>query len=41
LQYLEASGKLTLFIGAILRQYVSEQELQNREDLEISPALTK
>ncbi|HEY9893003.1 MAG TPA: peptidyl-prolyl cis-trans isomerase [Candidatus Sericytochromatia bacterium] len=41
LQYLQASGKLTSFIGDILRQYVIEQELQNREDLEISPALTE
>jgi parvulin-like peptidyl-prolyl isomerase len=41
LQYLQASGKLTSFIGDILRQYVIEQELRNREDLTISPAITE
>lgn len=41
LQYLQSAGKLKPFIGEILRQYVIEQELQTREDLEISPALTE
>jgi parvulin-like peptidyl-prolyl isomerase len=40
-KYLQASGKLTHFIGDILRQYVIEQEIQVRDDIEISPALTE
>ncbi|NEQ19610.1 MAG: peptidylprolyl isomerase, partial [Microcoleus sp. SIO2G3] len=40
-KYLQASGKLGQFIGDILRQYVIEQELQTREDIFISPALTE
>ena len=41
LKYLQFSGKLTPLIGEILRQYVIEQELQNRENLDISPAITE
>ncbi|HEY9632535.1 MAG TPA: peptidylprolyl isomerase [Coleofasciculaceae cyanobacterium] len=41
LQYLQAGGKLQSFIGDILRQHVIEQELQNREDLDVSPLLTE
>jgi parvulin-like peptidyl-prolyl isomerase len=40
-KYLQASGKLTHFIGDILRQYVIEQEIQARDDIQISPALTE
>ncbi|MBW4635444.1 MAG: peptidylprolyl isomerase [Iphinoe sp. HA4291-MV1] len=40
-KYLQASGKLGHFIGDILRQYIIEQELQTREDILISPALTE
>jgi parvulin-like peptidyl-prolyl isomerase len=40
-KYLQASGKLTHFISEILRQYVIEQELQARDDIQISPALTE
>ncbi len=39
LRYLQTSGKLQGFLGDILRQYVLEQEQENREDLEISPAV--
>jgi parvulin-like peptidyl-prolyl isomerase len=41
LKYLQVSGKLGQFIGDILRQYVMEQEIGNREDIEISPGLTE
>lgn len=41
LQYLQLSGKLESFIREILRQYVIEQELQTRDDLDISPVLTE
>lgn len=41
LQYLQFSGKLESFIREILRQYVIEQELQARSDLDISPILTE
>lgn len=41
LQYLQTSGKLKTLIGDILRQHVIEQELNTREDLDISPALTE
>jgi parvulin-like peptidyl-prolyl isomerase len=37
LQYLQAAGKLDGFVGEILRQYVLEQALKTRTDLEISP----
>lgn len=40
-KYLQASGKLTQFISEILRQYVIEQEIQARDDIQISPALTE
>ncbi|MGH7999692.1 MAG: peptidylprolyl isomerase [Brasilonema sp.] len=40
-KYLQASGKLGQFIGDILRQYIIEQELQTREDILISSALTE
>jgi parvulin-like peptidyl-prolyl isomerase len=40
-KYLQASGKLGQFIGDILRQHVMEEEIGNREDIEISPALTE
>lgn len=40
-KYLQASGKLGQFIGDVLRQYVLEQELQNRDDIEVSPAVTE
>jgi parvulin-like peptidyl-prolyl isomerase len=40
-KYLQVSGKLGQFIGDILRQYVIEQEISNREDITISSALTE
>lgn len=40
-KYLQASGKLGQFIGDVLRQYVIEQEIKVREDVEISPAVTE
>jgi len=40
-KYLQASGKLSQFIGDILRQYVIEQEIKTRDDLDINPALTE
>ncbi|MCX7595072.1 MAG: peptidylprolyl isomerase [Fischerella sp.] len=40
-RYLQISGKLGQFIGEVLRQYVIEKELQVREDIAISPALTE
>ncbi len=41
LKYLQTSGKLQGFLGDVLRQYVLEQELANREDLEINPAVVE
>ena len=41
IKYLQASGKLSEFIGDILRQYVIEQEIKTRDDLEINQALTE
>ena len=41
LKYLQSSGKVQQFIVEILRQHIIEQELQTREDLGISPALTE
>jgi parvulin-like peptidyl-prolyl isomerase len=41
LKYLQTSGKLQGFLGDILRQYVLEQELANREDLEINSAVVE
>ena len=40
-QYLQISGKLGQFIRDILRQDVIEQEIQAREEVEISPAITE
>jgi parvulin-like peptidyl-prolyl isomerase len=40
-KYLQGSGKLSQFIGEILRQYVIEQEIKTRNDLEINPGLTE
>ena len=39
LNYLQSTGKLKNFIGDILRQYVLEQELNNRDDLDITSAV--
>ncbi|MCY7322186.1 MAG: peptidylprolyl isomerase [Phormidesmis sp. CAN_BIN36] len=39
LKYLQTAGKLQGFLGDILRQYLLEQEIANREDLDISPAV--
>jgi parvulin-like peptidyl-prolyl isomerase len=39
LQYLQSSGKLKAFLGDILRQYLIEQELKNRGDVDVNPAL--
>lgn len=39
LKYLQLSGKLQGFIADILRQYVLEQELETRADLEINTAM--
>lgn len=38
-KYLQSSGKLAQFIGDILRQYIIEQEIQMRGDIEINPAV--
>ncbi|OUL37348.1 peptidylprolyl isomerase [Nostoc sp. T09] len=40
-KYLQASGKLTQFIGDIIRQYIIEQEISMRDDIDISSALTE
>ncbi|AUT03835.1 peptidylprolyl isomerase [Nostoc sp. CENA543] len=40
-KYLQVSGKLGQFISDVLRQYVIEQEFNNRGDMEINPALTE
>ncbi|MDZ8053108.1 MAG: peptidylprolyl isomerase [Aulosira sp. ZfuVER01] len=40
-KYLQASGKLTQFIGDIIRQYIIEQEINMRDDIDISSALTE
>lgn len=39
LKYLQTAGKLQGFLGDILRQYLLEQEIANREDLDINPAV--
>lgn len=39
LRYLQSAGKLQAFIGDILRQYVLEQEIESRQDLDINPAV--
>lgn len=41
LRYLQASGKVQLFIGDILRQYLIEEELKKRTDIDIDPAVTE
>ncbi|MBD2357363.1 peptidylprolyl isomerase [Tolypothrix sp. FACHB-123] len=40
-KYLQASGKLTQFIGEIIRQYIIDEEINTRDDIDISPALTE
>ncbi|MBD2436533.1 peptidylprolyl isomerase [Nostoc sp. FACHB-110] len=40
-KYLQAAGKLSQFIGEILRQYIIEQEIKTRNDLDINPGLTE
>ncbi|BAY26183.1 PpiC-type peptidyl-prolyl cis-trans isomerase [Calothrix sp. NIES-2100] len=40
-KYLQASGKLTQFIGDIIRQHIIEQEISIREDIDISSAFTE
>ncbi|BAY64088.1 PpiC-type peptidyl-prolyl cis-trans isomerase [Calothrix brevissima NIES-22] len=40
-KYLQASGKLTQFIGEIIRQYIIDQEINIRDDIDISSALTE
>lgn len=40
-KYLQASGKLAQFMGEILRQYIIEQEIELRDDIQVSPALTE
>lgn len=40
-KYLQASGKLAQFMGEILRQYIIEQEIESRDDIQVSPALTE
>jgi parvulin-like peptidyl-prolyl isomerase len=39
LQYLQTAGKLKSFVADVVRQYVIEQELQTRQDLDVNPAL--
>ncbi|WP_026104433.1 peptidylprolyl isomerase [Anabaena sp. PCC 7108] len=39
IKYLQVSGKLNQFISDVIRQYVIEQELQTRTDIDISPSL--
>ena len=39
LKYLQTAGKLQGFLGDILRQYVLEQEIANREDLDVNSAV--
>jgi parvulin-like peptidyl-prolyl isomerase len=40
-KYLQAGGKLGQYIGDILRQYVIEQEITQREDVAVSSAVTE
>jgi parvulin-like peptidyl-prolyl isomerase len=40
-KYLQAGGKLGQYIGDILRQYVLEQEINQREDVAVSSAITE
>ncbi len=39
--YLQTSGRLGDFIEEIVRQYVIEQELQERDDVDIDPAMVE
>jgi parvulin-like peptidyl-prolyl isomerase len=41
IEYLQSSDKLQQFVVEILRQHIIAQELQTRDDLDISPALTE
>ncbi|MEH2390908.1 MAG: peptidylprolyl isomerase [Nostoc sp.] len=41
IKYLQTSGKLGHFIGDILRQYVIEEEIRTRDDVEIGTAITE
>jgi len=41
IQYLQTSGKLGQFVSDILRQFVIEQEIQSRTDIDINPAFTE
>ncbi len=41
LRYLQAGNKLQPFIGDILRQYVLENEIATRDDLNIGPAMVE
>jgi parvulin-like peptidyl-prolyl isomerase len=41
LRYLQSAGKLQAFVGDILRQYVLEQALETRQDIEISPTIVE
>lgn len=40
-KYLQTSGKLSQFISDVLRQYVIEQEISTRDDIEINPAASE
>jgi parvulin-like peptidyl-prolyl isomerase len=40
-KYLRTSGKLGQFIGDILRQYIIEQEIKTRNDIDVSPVVTE
>ncbi len=40
-RYLQMGRKFDAFIGEILRQYVIEQEVETREDLNINPAMVE
>ncbi|CDN15107.1 MAG: peptidylprolyl isomerase [Richelia sp.] len=39
--YLRNSGKLGQFIGDIIRQYIIEQEVENRTDVNVNPVITE
>ncbi|MDJ0796663.1 MAG: peptidylprolyl isomerase [Calothrix sp. MO_167.B12] len=40
-KYLQTSGKLGQFIGDIIRQYIIEQEIKARNDIDINPVVTE
>ena len=40
-KYLRNSGKLGQFIGDIIRQYIIEQEVENRTDVNVNPVVTE